>query len=195
MGMDTVELVMKFERYFNIQIPDPVAEQMTTPQEAAGAIAGILNITDAATPLRDYYFTFLHNLLARFEADSPAFTLSSPIAHHLSPRQELKWQQVKEALQLNVPMPVLVDPGEMNTLSQLKKRIMGAPAYDWNQLTTEQFILAILAVNYQSLVQTAGITNTYDILVAVTGITIDHAGSDPYETMPGSTFTSDLGLD
>ena len=35
MGIDTVELVVAFERYFGIEIPDSVAEKLSTVGEVA----------------------------------------------------------------------------------------------------------------------------------------------------------------
>lgn len=191
MGLDTVELVMKFEKYFNAKIPDAVAERMTTLQESADSIARILGITDTTTPLRDYYFTLLHNLLARFDADSADFQLSSPMALHISPENKLGWQRMEQVLQLKVPKPVQ----DSHLANSLKKLVRVQPAYDWNSITVEQFILAVCAANYELLIQPASITNTYEILVAVTGITVYHAGVDYYEAMPEKFFTSDLGLD
>jgi hypothetical protein len=42
MGLDSVELVMKWEEAFSISIPDRVAGQIVTPAMAAEAIAKIL---------------------------------------------------------------------------------------------------------------------------------------------------------
>jgi hypothetical protein len=195
MGLDTVELVMKFEKYFNTKIPDRVAGQMTTLQEAADSIARIMGVTNTAAPLRDYYFTMLHNLLARFDAGSPPFQLSSPIAVHISPKEELNWQRMEQVLQLKVPVPVLLYPEEAGWERQVKKLVKIKPAYDWNSISVEQFILAIAAANYELLIQPAAITNTFEILVSVAGITVYHSGADYYEARPESSFTSDLGLD
>lgn len=40
MGLDSVELVMEIEKYFDIRIPDPDAEKIPTVQNMVDAVAG-----------------------------------------------------------------------------------------------------------------------------------------------------------
>lgn len=47
MGLDSVELLVRFERYFEVDVPDAAAEQLFTPGDVAGWISQFLGIGPA----------------------------------------------------------------------------------------------------------------------------------------------------
>ncbi|RYD22522.1 MAG: hypothetical protein EOP88_07675 [Verrucomicrobiaceae bacterium] len=47
MGLDTVELLMSWEKEFDIQIPNATAAGLVTPRHAADAVAEIRTISSA----------------------------------------------------------------------------------------------------------------------------------------------------
>lgn len=194
MGMDTVELVMEFENYFRVQIPNAEAEQMTTIQEAADTIARLLTITGEDAPLRDRVFSIIKATVSNADKNEPV-QLSSCIAGYLSPDNDMLWQKLESGLGMHIPRPLASRPDKVKIGWLIKKLVDWSPGYDWNKITTEQFILAICARNYSTLLNPADISNYYEILVGVTGITVNKSGVDYYEALPEKFFTSDLGMD
>jgi hypothetical protein len=194
MGMDTVELVMEFENYFRVQIPNAEAEQMTTIQEAADTIARHLAITRKDAPLRDRVFSIIRTTVSNADKNEPV-QLSACIAQYISPHNEMLWQTLESALGMRIPLPLTSRPEKIKVGWLIKKLVDWSAAYDWNTITTEQFILTICARNYITLLNPDAISNYYEILVAVTGITVNKSGVDYYDAMPEKFFTSDLGMD
>jgi hypothetical protein len=65
MGLDSVELLMEWERYFNIKIPDLIAEKIGTVQNAVDAISTILKISDDKAELKEKVFGRLQNAISK----------------------------------------------------------------------------------------------------------------------------------
>ena len=65
MGMDAVELVIRFEEAFGIRIPDEVAEQLTTPRKVTDYVFAQVAVTAESSCLSQQAFYFLRG---KFEA-------------------------------------------------------------------------------------------------------------------------------
>ena len=65
MGLDSVELLMEWEKYFDIQIPDPVAQKISTVQNAVDYFSTILDISDDSTILKDKIFEKLQQSISK----------------------------------------------------------------------------------------------------------------------------------
>lgn len=52
MGLDSVELLISFENYFNIQVPDKEAEEIRTVQEMVDCVGSHLAITKYGEELK-----------------------------------------------------------------------------------------------------------------------------------------------
>lgn len=59
MGLDTVELVIRFEDAFGIKIPDEVAAELTTPRQVTFYVFTQLNMVDRTTCMSQQAFYFL----------------------------------------------------------------------------------------------------------------------------------------
>ncbi|MFZ0060814.1 MAG: acyl carrier protein, partial [Pyrinomonadaceae bacterium] len=59
MGLDAVELVIRFENAFGIRIPDEVAEQMTTPRKVTNYVLAQVAVSEEFSCLSQQAFYFL----------------------------------------------------------------------------------------------------------------------------------------
>lgn len=59
MGLDTVELVIRFEDAFGIKISDKVAEELTTPRDVTDYVLSQLTLVDQTTCMSQQAFNFL----------------------------------------------------------------------------------------------------------------------------------------
>lgn len=190
MGLDSVELLMMVEDYFGIRISNTEAEKIYTVQDMTDVVAKYKNINSNNMMLRTTLLTQLSN------CTNKALELDDLIAKYL-PNDASKWQALEQQMDLNIPKPYM--PKQYNNklsykLMQILYKIT-KPNYEWQAITVEQFITAIGACNYQTLVQPENLKDKYEIYIAVVGITVDKVGVDYYEISPEKSFTSDLGVD
>lgn len=192
MGLDSVELIISFENYFNIQISDIEAENIRTVQDSVNCIAKQLQISEHKTALKEEFFQELKAILIELQLATLALLPSYKISNFLNPNDKNAWKQVSEKLELQIPLPYSknesVLKGFFNTFSW-------EPRYEWSTLTVEQFITAVIAYNYEKLIDKKNIKNHYEILIAVIAITTNNLGLDVYEVQPEKAFADDFGID
>lgn len=195
MGLDSVELLMEFENYFKIQIPDSEAEKILMIQDMIDIVARHLNIEYDNAGLRDSIFKAVANFLQHEQNVNYPIHLNDKIANYLKAGDNEIWNNLENAIGLLLPRPDNYDP-QSTTLSNKFKRLIGwTPLYDWHSVTVGQFIDAICARNYQRLLKANTLTNKYEIFIAIAGITVDKIGVDYFEISSEKSFTSDLGVD
>jgi acyl carrier protein len=194
MGLDSVELVVEFEKYFRIAIPDREAEQIGTVEQAAACVARLRNI-----PLLQgrsaVYTTILKQLMVALRASYPAvkedtlvFSLGSPY-NHLRLRQELT-----AALQWQVPpLPPLLRPPTQQNWIQRWLKFPPLWIVDLSGSTVADLTDWIISYNYQKL--TAAPATLYEVQRAVIGISSDKLGVEVPEIRLADSFTTDLGVD
>lgn len=195
MGLDSVELVMEFENYFNIRIPDQQAEKMATIQEAIDVVADLRSITSDDTELRDSVLGKIQDILIGMELTDKQLLLSDFISNFLSPLQKEKWELFENQLGLEVPKPEVKIKEPTGFWNQIKHLATWTPPYEWAQITVEHFIAAVCSRNCPALINPKEIKTKYEILVAIMNITVDKSGVDEYEIKPEKSFTNDLGID
>lgn len=195
MGLDSVELVMEMEKYFAIQIPDPEAEKIFTVQNMVDTVAKHLNISDNNKLLRDTVFHDIRRVLAKPDLATSQFELTDLISAYLPLDNKSDWMVFKKELGLEIPKPDVISEDKKNILAKIKSAITWKPNYDWWTITVDEFVTAVCANNYDKLLDNKNIKSTYEIYVAVIGITVDKTGVDYFEITPEKSFTSDLGVD
>lgn len=191
MGLDSVELLMEFENYFGIRIPDSEAEETDTVQRMVDCVSIHLNITNGGEEFKE-------NLLVKF---SNAFQQTGIINKPLSwsdnlfqiiPSKDFEtWDKVAKLLDSSIlnarPKPEKKPPKLFVFLG-----INGMLRFQ--TLTTESFILAFCSQNYERLIESKKITNKFEIYIAIVGITSDKIGLDFHEIKPEKHFHKDLGI-
>lgn len=180
MGLDSVELLVTFEKYFGIGIPDAEAETIFTVQNMVDIIAKHLDVTDNSAALQNHIFQNIKNS----SLVNPGITPADYISAYISPNDGKNWAALEHHLQLNIPLP--------NT----KTGIFAPPRdYDWNTITVHQFVDVICAHNFETLLTAASIKSKYEIYIIVAGITAEKIGVDYYDIAPAKSFTGDFGID
>ena len=195
MGLDSVELLMEVEKFFDINIPDLEAEKIYTIQNMVDSVAGHLNITNESMKLRDSIFEKVVEGIHEIGWTAKAIELSDYISSCIPANNKEDWKALSKCLKLSVPKP---DDGKNygNKISvKLKNLLSWSPDYNWEEITIEQFVAAVCANNYLDLIEKTSIRNKYEIYIAVMAITVDKIGVDYYEVGPDKSFTSDLGVD
>jgi acyl carrier protein len=111
MGLDAVELVIRFEDAFGIGIPDEVAAQLTTPREVAEYVLTQVAVGDQSACLSQQAFYFLREKFVRhLNIPRRAFSPASPL-EQLIPRENRKslWASVRADAGVRV-LPGLARP-------------------------------------------------------------------------------------
>jgi acyl carrier protein len=191
MGLDSVELVMEVEKYFNIQIPDHEAEKAIKVGDLVDVVAGQLSIKSTDTGLLNSMVEKIQDVLLKLNLINKPLALTDPVFTVLIPFQKEKWKQFEEQMGLVIPKPSVKPVSTMGKIVG----ILWSPLYDANEITLEHFASAIFAKNCKKFVNPAAITNRYEIYIAIMNITVDKIGVDEYEITPEKSFTDDLGVD
>ncbi|MCE3228580.1 MAG: phosphopantetheine-binding protein [Bacteroidetes bacterium] len=191
MGLDSVELLISFEDYFDIKVSTSEAEKIGTVQDMADCTSRHLNITDNSAALKTVLFEKLKSSLIQLQLTDSSFSLSDKIFSILNPNDKESWTKLSEEISLQIPQPFT----EADTIIKKVFFVGWQPKYDWKTVTVDQFITAVYASNYEKVIDPGKINTTYQILIAIAAITSDKLGVDPYEVQPEKKFTDDFGID
>lgn len=194
MGLDSVELLMEWEKYFDIQIPDLVAEKISTVQNAVDAISTILNLTDEKADLKDNIFGRLQNAVFKTVSTNPSIIQSDLVYKVLPDNNKQTWASISTELGLEIPFP----PTKLDDNS-LKTKVLTilnwTPKFNYAELTFSDLTDIICGNNCQSLIDPKSIKTKYEIYIVLMAITVDKIGIDIYEFKSDKTFTGDFGID
>jgi acyl carrier protein len=195
MGLDSVELIIEVEKYFKIQIPDPEAEKIYIVKDMVDTVAKHLNIHSNETPLLDTMFSNVSSAIQTTTKTKNKIQLTDKISNYLSINNKEKWDELEKFIKLKVPRPDNYNPYSTKLSDKFKRLISWTPDYDWRTISFEQFVNAICANNYLTLLEPGKINNKHEIYIGVMGITVEKIGVDYFEILPDKSFTNDLGVD
>lgn len=194
MGLDSVELLMEWEKYFDIKIPDLVAEKINTVQNAVDAISTILNLTDEKADLKDNIFGRLQNAVSRTVATNPSISQSDLVYKIFPDNNKQTWTSISTELGLEIPFPpTKLDDNSFKT--KVLTVLNWTPKFNYAELTFSDLTDIICGNNSQSLINAKSIKTKYEIYIVLMAITVDKIGIDIYEFKPDKTFTGDFGID
>jgi hypothetical protein len=186
MGLDTVELIVAFEKHFQITIPDREAERISTVGEAAACVTRLKGLS--ADPARTaVHYAVLQKLLDCIRPDFPAAQGTMVLAafHHLP-------TQLTACMGLELPKLPGLQPAAPGLLQKLLSTSGLSPA-DWSKYTVADLVDWTLAQNYTSLLPTPA--TLYEVQRAAIGITSYCSGVSVPEIQLTDSFTNDLGMD
>jgi hypothetical protein len=194
MGLDSVELPMEWERYFNIEIPDIIAEKITTVQNAVDAISAILNISDEGTEPNYSVFNRLQNAIAKSGLANAPIAQSDLVAKVHPDCSKHEWTLIARELELEVPFPPCV-ANDNSFKSIILAAIRWTPNFNYAEFTFSEFTDIICGNNYQTLIDARSIKTRYEIYIVLMAMIVEKIGISIYEFKSGKIFIGDFGID
>jgi acyl carrier protein len=191
MGLDTVELAHRFERYFGVEIPDSVSEKLYTVGDVAAWFSQQLGLAGRQSAVRA---TVAAQLLAELPA---ATTEATPLREALPDAPALKAYRYALRSRYGLVLPPLAAPPALPAPPSLWERLTGRQLPKiphWYVQTLAELIDWTLATNYEQLL-VPPLASQYEVAQAVTGITSDSSGVPIEEILLRSRFVDDLGMD
>ncbi len=149
MGMDAVELVIRFEDAFGIRIPDEVAEQMTTPRKVTDYVLAQVAVSEESSCLSQQAFYFLRGkFVASMKIPRSDFSPSTRLEDLIPPqRRRQVWAGIKSEIGPSA-LPDLARPIWLfSTLSFLTVlTFISALLHPWNKAmgSNSAFFLGLL---------------------------------------------------
>lgn len=192
MGLDTVELIMSFERYFGLVVPDSEAENINTVGDVATwfsqqlGVAGLRHSAVRTTVAGQ----FLGGL-------PPGANETVPLRQLLPDAQALKAYRYALRNRYGLVLPPLAALPTAPAPPSLWERLTGRQLPKmphWHTQTLAELIDWAVAANYEQLL-VPPLASQYEVEQAVIGITSDKSGVPVEEIRLQSSFTNDLGMD
>jgi acyl carrier protein len=193
MGLDSVELLVRFEKYFEVEVPDAVAERLYTPSDVAAWISQLLGIaTTSDSPSRE---AVAQQLGLLFAAHVP---VADTLLADLLPNGEA-WAHYAQLLadQVGWQLPEigwLQPPRARGWLNQLFDWTTSITPPEPNRYCFADLVDWTLARNYQQILFKPW-HSQYEVLQASIGITSDSSGLEVSQIKSDSRFVLDLGID
>lgn len=195
MGLDSVELIYETEKYFQVAIPDRIAETIGTVGEMAAAVA-LLRGLPTNTRRTAVHARLLARVIDCLRPQFPAVAATSPLQElGLLQRSGSVRAQLAACLKLPLPpVPAMPATAPVGWLPRLFGPRYPAPLPpDWPRATLADFTDWLLAHNYRQLLPRPA--TLYEVQQAVIGLTADKCGISEPEIKLTDSFTSDLGID
>lgn len=194
MGLDSVELVMDFEDYFGISIPNADAEKLTHIHSVVSYISRRLDLLDSTSTLKEITLAKLIAALKTVNACDELFE-NNLAYQYLDPSDKQQLALISEMIGLPLPDFRLPETSGRSIWGRLKKVADFQPMFDWKLVTIGRINDAVNAHNLAAIINKDKLLTPYEVYIAVSKITVDKAGVDYLEIQPEKSFTSDLGID
>jgi len=187
MGLDSVELLVSFEEYFSIEIPNLEAERINTVKNMVDSVAAHKGIVEESHKLKMDIEILFRQFLNLSETDA--------IFNLYHPSDESFWTDLEKKTDLRIPLPTWKHDATNTGISRIFHWMKWKPDYDWKEINFDRFCEVSCFANYEKLIEPILIKSKYEIYVAIAGITAEKTGVDFYEIFPQKTFVSDFGID
>lgn len=192
MGLDTVELVMSFERYFNLEIPDAVVESIHTVGEVATWFSQQFGVAEQRQSIMRA--AVAGQLMSELP---PGAAEATPLRQALPDAAAVKTCRHALRERYNLILPPLSPLRAAPATPSLWERLTGHTlprVPHWYTQTVAELIDWTVAFNYEKLLGPP-FASQYEIEQAVIGLTSNQSGVPVEEIRLQSSFTNDLGMD
>ena len=198
MGMDSVELIMSFERHFKLEIPDDVSEEIVTVGDMANWLSQQLGVAgQLSSSVRLLVWGQLHTVLVADNGKAILYTEATPLREALPNQQYVEScrRQLLSRYELQMPRlaPVPTTPATPSLWERIWGRSLWSPP-SWLTQTLAELIDWLVATNYERLL-CLPLASQYEVEQAVIGITSSSSGVEIEAVQLRSSFTNDLGID
>jgi acyl carrier protein len=198
MGMDSVELIMSFERHFKLEIPDDVAENIRTVGDMADWLNQQLGLAGQHhSAVRLLVWEQLYAVLVATSSKTASYSEATPLREALPNRQQLESCRQQLLSRYGLLMPRLSPVPATPAAPSLWEKIWGRPLWSppsWPTQTLAELTDWLVATNYERLL-CLPLVSRYEVEQAVIGITSYSSGVEIEEVQLRSSFTNDLGID
>lgn len=192
MGLDTVELAHRLERYFSCEIPDALSETLYTVGDVATWSSQQLGV--AGQRHSAVRAAVAAQLLSELP---PGAAEATPLSQVLPDAQTLKTYRYALRNRYGLVLSPLSAPPAVPVPPSLWERLTGRqlpkPSH-WHTQTLSELIDWALAHNYEKLLMPP-LASQYEVEQAVIGITSYSSGGPVEEIGLASRFVDDLGMD
>lgn len=196
MGLDSVYLLMQFEKVFKKEVPDEVASTIYTVDDMANWFYQNKEIYEPDLQIESKIFELVKKTLV-------TVGLTNQISYEqklneIIPKHNLEqtWREIERILALKIPK---LSKQELANREVKEIKFFGLtlfiPQSPFLENSIERFILCIAALNYKKFVDFDRITSLYEIKIAIIGITSEKNGIAVEEIFGNSCFVNDLGID
>ena len=193
MGLDSVELLMQIEDEFKIKISDQDAQNIFTVGDLTNYIYQNSTIKFPDNCLKTQILNSIKSAFTVLEFPAN-LDLNNTVGEFLA-KDDLKATLKKLEETINLKLP------ELNPQDLKIEKIEGVKIFGFNiirvkppilDMTFERLIECVGALNYPDFIDFDNITNYFEILIVVMGITQLKSGVDIDEIFVSSSFVYDL---
>jgi acyl carrier protein len=190
MGLDSVELVLEFESFFDLDIPDKEAEKMVTVQHAIEYISSNINFVDRKIDLKNYLFDSIRSVFFNLTITSTEISPSDKVFDLVEFSDIETWNEISSTLNLKIP-----DYPGVSMIDRFLSKMTTRKMVNLNTVTFDRFIDLLAGQNYQKLIVKKSIQNEWEVYICIMGLICDKLGVYPYEVFRESSFVNDFGID
>jgi acyl carrier protein len=199
MGLDSVELLVEVEKFFDITISNQEAEHIYTVEDFAKIISKYTSFHQKESTLFDKMKLklegyFLDKLNTKISAES--------LLEDLLPFRNRQQIWTNLALYLVLDLPHLNKPDLTENYHPKNVKFLGITIntiFEKKPLLKDKSITNlvdwIIALNYKTLFNPLIINNLYEVERIIIGITSEKIGVDVNDIEVYHSFTNDLGID
>lgn len=184
MGLDTVDLLMEFEKHFQFDIPDEIAMNIYTIKDMTDYVSSMKHVgnedSEVLKSRKEEILLLMRRVLYK------DLKVTDKISEYLDGSTKVKWKELRDSTSLRIQKPYY---GGLILLPFYK------PQYLWSELSVLDFIEGILIHNFQNWVDFENPSCWSEVYFGVAGITADRIGVHAYELKPYKSFTHDLRID
>jgi len=192
MGLDSVELIVRIEKFFALEIPDPVAERLRTVGDVATWLGEQLGTSgQRASAVRDTVAAAVRTLLTNEHPDQALQSDALLVTWFDTPEAEVRLaSQFFAATGLEWPS----DAHKSRRYNWLGRLVATDYQPFYQAASVSKLIDWLVARNYERLLQPP-LYGQYEVEQAVIGLSWEQTGVEIPEIELASNYVNDLGVD